>query len=252
MDARRRIAFTLIEMLVVIVIIGALMALLVPAIQMGREAARRSQCTNRLRQLATAVAQFEQSRGEYPGYNNVRAVTKTGISLPTGWLFPLLPYLDHDSLYQTYATGGELADSVMFPPVYLEMAVCPSDATIEGKPGVPEASYVANCGLRDGPATLRVPGDWPSNGIFLQRYPFGASLARVEVERMTQSLVRDGLGETLLLSENADGGNWTDTAEERSDLSGRRASRRPASRGPMAMPVHRRVMRCSASKSCCR
>src|SRR6201995_1292389 len=103
--------FTLIELLVVIAIIGVLIALLLPAVQSAREAARRAQCTNNLKQLGLAAANFEAANETYPpGYGPfpVTAITTcTGSPLSAcriNVLGQLLPYMEQSQLYSAFNT----------------------------------------------------------------------------------------------------------------------------------------------------
>lgn len=105
----RRSGFTLIELLVVIAIIGILIALLLPAVQQAREAARKTQCRNNLKQIGLALANYESVHqvlpaaminpgrlDSFPFYSNGNRVLNT-----TGWAL-LLPYLDQTNAYNTY------------------------------------------------------------------------------------------------------------------------------------------------------
>lgn len=100
--AARRSGFTLVELLVVIAIIGILIALLLPAVQAAREAARRTQCSNHLSQLILAVHGYEMAHGVYPP----GTIHSKGpiMSAPRGyhhnWIAQILPYIEERNAYQ--------------------------------------------------------------------------------------------------------------------------------------------------------
>ncbi|MFM8475111.1 MAG: DUF1559 domain-containing protein, partial [Planctomycetaceae bacterium] len=98
---RFRRAFTLIELLVVIAIIAILVALLLPAVQQAREAARRTQCKNNLKQIALALHNYHDVHSTFPPANVVRFDPVDG---PYGdgwtWHARILPFLEQTNLYQ--------------------------------------------------------------------------------------------------------------------------------------------------------
>lgn len=124
----RRSAFTLVELLVVIAIIGVLVALLLPAVQAAREAARRSSCSNNLKQLGLAVHNFHDIRNEMPPATIRTAADGTGNY--ASWAVYIMPYLEANSLYDVFDlsqpinAGANPRDPGKFTP--LKVYVCPS------------------------------------------------------------------------------------------------------------------------------
>src|SRR5438552_8131033 len=116
---RRRLGFTLIELLVVIAIIAVLIALLLPAVQQAREAARRSQCKNNLKQLGLALHNYHETYGVFPFECGGTGWTGSGTG---NWgrlsgTVVLLPFLDQTPLWNQISTalpGG--AVSGKYPP----------------------------------------------------------------------------------------------------------------------------------------
>ena len=105
-----RRGFTLIELLVVIAIIGVLVALLLPAVQAAREAARRLQCVNNLKQFGLAIANYESAQGSYPmGFSAwSKAYDNCATYFGHSWMNYTLPFLE----------GGAPYDSINFGRAY--------------------------------------------------------------------------------------------------------------------------------------
>lgn len=105
LSSRRPRGFTLIELLVVIAIIAVLVAILLPAVQQAREAARRSQCQNNLKQIGIALHSYHEAFSLFPyaTSNNAMQFTAAGslVNNHSGWPL-LLPYLDQGPLYNRY------------------------------------------------------------------------------------------------------------------------------------------------------
>lgn len=122
---RSRQAFTLIELLVVIAIIGVLVALLLPAVQQAREAARRSQCRNNLKQLGLACHNYHDAFNQFPlnwyNGNNTTVGDSTNPNYNNGswsWVVMALPYIDQAPLYNRISTYFGTANA---PPPYTGM-----------------------------------------------------------------------------------------------------------------------------------
>ena len=97
-------AFTLVELLVVIAIIGVLVSLLLPAVQMAREAARRTQCLNNLKNVGLAVVMHHDAKRVFPKGRNTRDFN--GVS----WAFQLLPFMEEQAIYNAYDKNFRVDD----------------------------------------------------------------------------------------------------------------------------------------------
>ena len=129
--------FTLIELLVVIAIIGVLVALLLPAVQAAREAARRAQCVNNLKQIGLALFNYESSISTFPpGYidpqNNPINTPDLDMGQGWGWAAMLLPFMEQQPLYSSInfslgiTTSNRRANSTA-AVTSLAVFQCPSD-----------------------------------------------------------------------------------------------------------------------------
>ena len=132
---RRRLGFTLIELLVVIAIIAVLIALLLPAVQQAREAARRSQCKNNLKQLGLALHNYHDTTNFFPA-NHWMTAPDAPINSGKGSIFVgMLPYFDQAPLYNSLSfnfpssgyIGSQSVNGVIAGTIDLPSLRCPSD-----------------------------------------------------------------------------------------------------------------------------
>src|SRR3954467_8982515 len=131
---RQRNGFTLVELLVTMAIISLLVALLLPAIQSSREAARRGQCQSKVKQIALALILFHDTYRTFPsggwGHEWVGDPDQgVGLRQPGGWIYNILPYIEEGDLHDlgfgvTGAIATDLYSQRMQTPISL--LVCPS------------------------------------------------------------------------------------------------------------------------------
>ncbi len=186
-----RAGFTLIELLVVISIIATLMSLILPAIQNAREAGRRTQCLNNIRNVTVACMNFASSnpKGHLPSLSNYPPDPTSSAFFPpfiegSNWVVEILPYMDQQGVYDRWdkdlpwnspvtnsngAVNLQLASSL-----YIEALACPNDESAFTTPG--GLTYVANAGFGTetvgadvatqfrGHSFFDADFDWNSNG----------------------------------------------------------------------------------------
>ncbi len=195
---RRRNAFTLVELLVVIAIIGILIALLLPAVQAAREAGRRTQCQNNLKQLALACQTHSGTYGFLPsggrGWNYHATYVNGGPAVAPdqnmGWGYQILPFMEQEQLHNP-ASGSVMQKSILAIKTTLSAHICPTRRPVAPLP--PHSDWYSNPS-NSGQTYPHAPTDYASsnnanNGAIghITPVPFGQ--------------ITDGLTNTFLIGE---------------------------------------------------
>ncbi len=215
--ARTR-GFTLIELLVVIAIIGVLIALLLPAVQAAREAARRTQCGNHFKQVGLALHNYHSTQnalpigrmGSYYSYPN----GVDGESQRRSWVMGILPFLEQGPAFDGVNFGAAFYSDPNKTVVLLTLSVfqCPSDSTSLQESDTPNVRSKGNLAANWGnshyfQAEAGRGGDGPDPfGGPAGTVSFGGAPFRGNVS-LNFAEILDGLSGTLLLGETVDGQN---------------------------------------------
>lgn len=190
-----RRGFTLVELLVVIAIIGVLIALLLPAVQQAREAARRSQCLNHLKQLGLAVHNFHDTYNELPPSR----IQYTYL----GWSALLLPFLEQQNLYEQIDLKKKYADQLEeVQRTSIATYICPSrrsvgSLTTEAEPNQQDIGAAWDYASCDGDFTNSQYREVTSTGMLIIAQ--GDHTAYKSLTNMAK--ITDGLSNTLLIGE---------------------------------------------------
>ena len=231
-----RKGFTLVELLVVIAIIGILIALLLPAVQAAREAARRSQCSNNMKQIGLALHNYHDSFKAFPMAMFIDAVTAAPRMNGASWGMAILPYMEQQALYDQFDHNVGAADqlspanvNVIATPV--AGFVCPSapggidreyvgDGTMESFPltwrAAPSdymATEVIHSGVRRLSGDLTLPN---GEGVLAE---WGNGTGTGDNRKSSFSTVKDGTSNTFIVGERT-GGNEIYNGSQVVDLTG--------------------------------
>jgi len=203
-------AFTLVELLVVIAIIGVLVALLLPAVQMARESARRTQCSNHLKQLGLAAQNFNDIRAFLPPTRVSNDGSDANQNFVT-WAVLLLPYVEQQNFYSQWditmayelhnAQVTKQAVNVYFCPSRRRPTQAFSNDTPSG--GLSDYAACGGRGPQDGVSASGIPNQYAHGAMMCARWTMQTSPLRVA---NWQGLVRmasitDGTSNTFLFGD---------------------------------------------------
>lgn len=195
-----RPAVTLVELLVVIAVVGTLIALLLPAVQGAREASRRTQCQNNLRQIGVGVNQFHEVMKTFPiGCKGCQATPRLQIA----WSVYLLPYVDEKSVWnlvdetQMYNSQRNREAGQTAISLYL----CPSTATAPKRFG-PTTGDVNADGIWDPGDDLAFIDYGGMFGVGDPKLPLGNG-AMIYERAIAAGQIRDGLSQTIIVAEDS-------------------------------------------------
>jgi len=210
MRQEKRNAFTLVELLVVITIIGMLMALLLPAVNSAIGSARNVQCKNQIGQLGKAVATYESRMSRFPSYTEKSASQSSasgGSSSPAlSWMISLLTDMERQDITDQWQAGNPVTP-------FMNILTCPSDPPLDS--AKPWTSYVANAGLNDGVKLNKndpYEVDVPYCGVFNIRLEETAANGKKKVYGVTTTTesLGDGSAKTMLFTENVQASTWAE------------------------------------------